>query len=108
MRNYDYRFLETTPIPSDVVSFLVQIHEFKGKQSSFYSQQPDVLHKLVEVAKIQSTGADTGVQPDVGPGYGSLCARADSAADQRVNAAAHQKGRHGAVAAARGLDDLGV
>ena len=43
-----------------------------------------------------------------GPGYGSLRARADAAADQRVNAAAHQKGRHGAVAAARGLDDLGV
>ena len=59
-------------------------------------------HGLVGVA------ADTGVQPDVGPGYGSLCARTDAAADQRVNAAAHQKGRHGAVAAARGLDDLGV
>ena len=59
-------------------------------------------HGLVGVA------ADTGVQPDVGPGYGSLRTRADAAADQRVNAAAHQKGRHGAVAAARGLDDLGV
>lgn len=30
MRNYDYSFLETMAIPSDVVSFLVQIHEFKG------------------------------------------------------------------------------
>lgn len=62
MRNYNYRFLETTAIPSDVVSFLVQIHEYKGKQSSFYSQQPDILHKLVEAAKIQSTGASNRIE----------------------------------------------
>jgi len=62
MRDYDYRFLETIAIPSDVVSFLVQIHEFKGKQSSFYNQQPDILQKLVEVAKIQSTGASNRIE----------------------------------------------
>lgn len=57
MRDYDYDFLETVSIPNDIVSFLVQIHEFKGKQAHLYRQQPDVLSKLVEVAKIQSTGA---------------------------------------------------
>lgn len=62
MRKYDYRFLETTAIPSDIVSFLVQIHEFKGKQSTFYHQQPDILQKLVEVAKIQSTGASNRIE----------------------------------------------
>lgn len=56
MRNYDYNFLESASIPSEIVSFLVQIHEFKGKQANFYRQQPDALSKLVEVAKIQSTG----------------------------------------------------
>jgi Fic family protein len=62
MRVYNYNFLETVAIPSDVVSFLVQIHEFKGKQTNFYRQQPDVLSKLVEVAKIQSTGASNRIE----------------------------------------------
>lgn len=62
MRNYDYDILETVAIPSDIVSFLVQIHEFKGKQANFYRQQPEVLSKLVEVAKIQSTGASNRIE----------------------------------------------
>lgn len=62
MRKYDYQFLETTAIPSDVVSFLVQIHEYKGKQAAFYNQQPEILQKLVEVAKIQSTGASNRIE----------------------------------------------
>ncbi|MEY8352769.1 Fic family protein [Lachnospiraceae bacterium 54-53] len=62
MRVYNYNFLETVSIPSDVVSLLVQIHEFKGKQMNFYRQQPDVLSKLVEVAKIQSTGASNRIE----------------------------------------------
>ena len=62
MRNYDYNFLETVAIPSDIVSFLVRILEFKEKQENFYCQQPDVLSKLVEVAKIQSTGASNRIE----------------------------------------------
>lgn len=62
MRNCNYNFLETAPIPSDIVSFLVQIHEFKGKQANFYRQQPEVLSKLVEVAKIQSTGVSNRIE----------------------------------------------
>ena len=62
VRIYDYSFLETTAIPSDIVSFLTQIHEFKGKQSILYNQQPDVLQALVEVAKIQSTGASNRIE----------------------------------------------
>lgn len=62
MRVYNYNFLERVAIPNDVVSFLVQIHEFKGKQANLYRQQPDVLSKLVEVAKIQSTGASNRIE----------------------------------------------
>ena len=62
MKNYDYSFLETSAIPSDVVSFLVQIHEFKGKQANCYRQQADILAKLVEFAKIQSTGASNRIE----------------------------------------------
>ena len=62
MRIYDYNFLETAAIPNDIVSFLVQIHEYKVRQANFYRQQPDVLSKLVEVAKIQSTGASNRIE----------------------------------------------
>ena len=62
MRIYDYNFLETVAIPSDIVSFLVQIHEYKVRQANFYRQQPDVLSRLVEVAKIQSTGASNRIE----------------------------------------------
>lgn len=62
MRIYDYNFLETAAIPSDIVSFLVQIHECKVRQANFYCQQPGVLSKLVEVAKIQSTGASNRIE----------------------------------------------
>lgn len=62
MKVYDYGFLETTSIPSDIVSFLTKIHEFKGKQLMFYGQKPDVLQALIEVAKVQSTGASNRIE----------------------------------------------
>lgn len=62
MKNYDYSFLESIAIPSDIVSYLVQIHEFKGKQFTFNNQQPDILQKLVEVATVQSTGASNRIE----------------------------------------------
>lgn len=39
-----------------------KIHEFKGKQANFYWQQPDILSKLAEIAKIQSTGASDRIE----------------------------------------------
>ena len=63
-----------------VLAVVVAAVNSSGVMDELSGQQRQ--HGLVGVA------ADTGVQPDVGPGYGSLCARADAAADQRVNAAA--------------------
>ena len=93
--------LSVAVMPAAVVfAVVVAAVNSSGVMDELSGQQRQ--HGLVGVA------ADTGVQLDVGPGYGSLCARAYAAADQCVNAAAHQKGRHGAVATARGLDELGV
>ena len=86
--------LSVAVMPAAVVlTVVVAAVNSSGVMDELSGQQRQ--HGLVGVA------ADTGVQPDVGPGYGSLRTRADAAADQRVNAAVHQKGRHGAVAAAR-------
>ena len=58
-----------------VLTVVVAAVNSSGVMDELSGQQRQ--HGLVGVA------ADTGVQPDVGPGYGSLRTRADAAADQR-------------------------
>lgn len=62
MRTFDYSNLEQLPVPADVVRYLTQIHEFKGKQDLYQRQQPDLLNALVQVAKIQSIGASNRIE----------------------------------------------
>jgi len=46
----------------DVVAMLTSIHEHKGKQELFVEAHADALVTLVEVAKIQSTGASNRIE----------------------------------------------
>lgn len=46
----------------EVVSYLTQIHEFKGEQTLFIETKPDALLQLVEIAKIQSTEASNKIE----------------------------------------------
>ena len=70
--------LSVAVMPAAVVlAVVVAAVNSSGVMDELSGQQRQ--HGLVGVA------ADTGVQPDVGPGYGSLRARTDAAADQRVN-----------------------
>ena len=62
MRSFDYSFLERVAVPSDIVSSLVQMHELKGKQAGAFRRQTDVFSRMVEVAKIQSTGASNRIE----------------------------------------------
>lgn len=62
MRNFDYDTFRTASIPNDVVMYLSQINEYKGKQQQFYKQKPEILEKLVQVAKIQSTAASNRIE----------------------------------------------
>lgn len=62
MRTYDYRTLDNLPIPNDIVAYIAQIHEYKGRQSMLDPGRADVLEALVEVAKIQSTGASNRIE----------------------------------------------
>ena len=43
----------------EIVSYLTQIHEFKGEQTLFIEAKADTLTQLVEIAKIQSTEVPT-------------------------------------------------
>lgn len=62
MRVFDYLVIEKTPLPSDIVSYLTQIHEFRGKQDLYSHQQPEMLEALLMIAKIQSIGASNRIE----------------------------------------------
>ncbi len=57
MRSFDYGKLKERTWDSEILGYIAQIHEYKGRQELYLKQTPDTLDRLVEVAKIQSTEA---------------------------------------------------
>lgn len=55
MRTFDYLKLMSLSLPVDLYHIIAQIHEYKGKQELYVENYPDILGKMVEVSKIQST-----------------------------------------------------
>ena len=62
MRDFSYEPLADRKWDGETLALVAQIHEFKGRQEMFLRQQPAVLDKLVEVAKIQSTEASNKIE----------------------------------------------
>lgn len=62
MRDFNYEKLKAFAIPIDIVLLIVQIHEYKGRQELFATQQPERLSTLLTVAKIQSTEASNKIE----------------------------------------------
>jgi Fic family protein len=62
MRKFDYRNLDEKLFDRDIINLLGAIREFKGKQSLYIESNPDILSKLLEVAKIQSTSASNAIE----------------------------------------------
>lgn len=62
MRNFDYIIIKQELFTPEIVNLLTAIHEYKGKQELFIEAQPDVLKSMLEVAKIQSTGASNRIE----------------------------------------------
>lgn len=54
MRQFDYKKYKTYRWDNEILNYLSQIHEYKGKQELFLRQKPIEMEKLVEVAKVQS------------------------------------------------------
>lgn len=55
MKEFGYSWLKERTWSNEIVSYVAQIHEYKGKQEVFLNQKPAALDRLIEVARIQST-----------------------------------------------------
>ncbi len=62
MRKYDYLDRYSRLLTPEIVSYLSQIHEFKGQQNLFIEAQADTLTELLEIARIQSTEASNKIE----------------------------------------------
>lgn len=62
MHLFDYKDKPTELLTPEVVSMLNTLYECKGRQDLFIEAQPDVLTQLLDVAKIQSTGASNRIE----------------------------------------------
>ena len=55
MRSFDYKEEWKKLLTPEIVTYLTQIHEFKGEQTLFIEAKADTLSQLVDIAKIQSS-----------------------------------------------------
>ncbi len=62
MRHFDFRKEYAKLLTPDIVSLLVQIHEYKGQQNLLIEAHQDTLSDLMEIAKIQSTEASNRIE----------------------------------------------
>lgn len=62
MREFHYDQTYRALLTPEIVSLVVQIHEFKGEQNLFIESNSDVLTQLLDVAKIQSTEASNKIE----------------------------------------------
>ncbi len=62
MRKFDYSKLESCLWDNEIINFLTQIHEHKGRQELFSRQKPIESEKLTEVAKVQSVESSNRIE----------------------------------------------
>ncbi len=62
MREFDYSNLDIQLFDREIVRLLSTIHEYKGKQSLYIEANPDILSKMSEIAKVQSTDASNAIE----------------------------------------------
>ena len=62
MREFDYVKLKEQLWDSEILSYVEQIHEYKGRQELYIRQKPVELERLVEIAKIQSTESSNKIE----------------------------------------------
>lgn len=62
MRVFNYKTIPADLMKPDIMNLVASIHEYKGKQDLFLKAKPDVLAKMIEVARIQSTKASNQIE----------------------------------------------
>ena len=62
MKLFDYKTEYKKLLSPEIVAYLSQIHEEKGRQDLFVEARKDVLSELLEIAKVQSTEASNRIE----------------------------------------------
>lgn len=62
MHSFDYKIKPLQCLTPEIVSMIADIHEHKGRQELFIEANKDELCTLLDVAKIQSTGASNRIE----------------------------------------------
>lgn len=62
MKEIDYRKLEKMTIDMEIMNMVSLLHEYKGRQELYLSTQPQILNRLIEIARIQSTEASNKIE----------------------------------------------
>ena len=62
MKEFNYTKIPTELINEEIMNLVSSIHEFKGKQDLYIEAKPDILTEMLNVAKIQSTGASNRIE----------------------------------------------
>lgn len=62
MYYFNYEYLKEKQWDKDVLGYIGQIHEYKGRQQLYLKQKPIELDRLVELAKIQSTESSNAIE----------------------------------------------
>lgn len=62
MRKFDYSIIPDELMNHEIMNLISAIHEYKGKQELFIEAKSDVLESMLEIAKIQSTGASNRIE----------------------------------------------
>ncbi len=55
VRKFNYAKLMDLSLPVSIYHTISKIHEYKGKQELYVENYPDILEKMIDIAKIQST-----------------------------------------------------
>ena len=62
LRKFNYLKLMDLSLPVSVYHMIANIHEYKGKQELYVENYPDILEKMINVAKIQSTKSSNAIE----------------------------------------------
>lgn len=62
MKHFDYQKMRSELFTPEIVNYIAAIREYKGKQVLYMKAQPDVLSAMLDIAKIQSTGASNRIE----------------------------------------------
>lgn len=62
MHKFNYTTIPDELMNHELMNLVSAIHEYKGKQELFIEAKPDTLEAMLEIAKIQSTGASNRIE----------------------------------------------